>query len=112
MTIKTADLNIAYDGSYYTILGAGGELAEWTEGYEKSMVKNGIAEDGKPIEWFKTTGASINAYAKPKRARDYFPDDLVVLMFKLDGLNVGKLAMFKMQMQDRWFDDVVDNIRA
>ena len=27
----------------------------------------------------------------------------------LDGLDVGKLAIFKLQMGDRWFDDVVDN---
>ena len=31
------------------------------------------------------------------------------MAFPLDGLDVNKLAMFKLQMRDRWFDDIVDN---
>lgn len=30
-------------------------------------------------------------------------------MFANDGLVIPKLAMFKYAMQDRWFDDIVDN---
>lgn len=33
-----------------------------------------------------------------------------MLMFPLDGLNVGKLAMFKIRFGVRWFDDIVDNM--
>lgn len=43
---------------------------------------------------------------------DPFRDDLTVLTFPLDGLHVGKLAMFKLTMEDRWFDDVTDNMTA
>jgi hypothetical protein len=42
---------------------------------------------------------------------EVFASDLTFMFFPLDGLNVGKLAMFKMQMQARWFDDVIDNMR-
>ena len=38
-----------------------------------------------------------------------YDDNLTFLAFPLDGLDVGKLAIFKLQMGDRWFDDVVDN---
>lgn len=116
MTTKTtittatsnADLQKAYDGSYYTILGAGGSLDDWINGYEELMEKAGI---GKPTKWIQTTGGAINSYSKPRRGLARFHPDLVVLMFPLDGLNTGKLAMFKMQMQDRWFDDIADNMR-
>ena len=38
-----------------------------------------------------------------------YPDDLTFLMFPLTGLNMGRLAIFKILMSDRWFDDIVDN---
>lgn len=106
MQTLTNGLEKAYEGSFYTILGAGGDLQEWQDGYEKLLEDNGI---GKPTEWFQTTGAEINAFAGEND--NPFPDDLTCLLFPLDGLNVGKLAMFKLSMGDRWFDDVVDNMR-
>lgn len=104
---KIADLEAAKAGSFYTILGAGGELQDWIDGYEDHMAEQGI---GKPTEWFLTSGGSINDFARPARREDNFPRDLAVLMFPLDGLNTGKLAMFKLVMEDRWFDDIVDNM--
>lgn len=41
-----------------------------------------------------------------------YPDDLNFLAFSLEGLDIGKLAIFKLQAQDRWFDDIVDNNRS
>ena len=38
-----------------------------------------------------------------------YPDDITFLAFPLDGLDIGKLAMFKLKMGDRWFDDIIDN---
>lgn len=38
-----------------------------------------------------------------------FKNDLKFLAFPLDGLNVGKLAMFKLKMGDRWSDDIIAN---
>lgn len=108
-TITTLDdLAKAYDGSYYTIEGAGGDLNEWVEGYEGLLAEEGI---GKPVEWFTTTGAAVNLYAHPSNPNDLYKFDLTFLMFPLDGLDIGKLAIFKIKMQDRWFDDIVQNMR-
>lgn len=100
------ELQVAYDGSYYLISGAGGNLKEWVDGYEDMLNEAGI---GKPVKWFQTTGAAINLYAGGNF--DPFPLDLTCLLFPLDGLDVGRLAIFRLQMQDRWFDDVIDNMR-
>lgn len=108
--IPTALLDEAMTGSWYTIAGCGGDLNAWTAGYEELMAKEGI---GKPIAWYWTTGAAINEFAGSVKNPDQrFGPDLTVLLFPLDGLNVGKLAMFKLAMQDRWFDDIVENMRG
>jgi hypothetical protein len=123
MTTKTAittitDLKEARKGSYYTILGAGGDLDEWVEGYEEMLAEEKL---GKPSKWYRTTGGAINrfrlkevqAHGKLNVAyNDLFPDDLIVLMFPLTGMRIDRLAIFKLQMQDRWFDDVLDNMRG
>lgn len=111
--MEKADLGKAYEGSWYTILGAGGDLMEWVEGYEEELAGRGI---GKPVGWYRTTGAEINEYAQTGQVKgvppgDLFPADLTVLMFPVDGLNVGKLAIFRIDWGDRWFHDVVDNMR-
>ena len=98
----------AYQGSHYTICGAGGDLDEWVDGYNKLLAEEGI---GTPVCWAQTTGENINNYAATRgTVTDPFQDDLTVLTFPLDGLHVGKLAMFKLTMGDRWFDDVIDNM--
>jgi hypothetical protein len=109
-TVERADLGKAYEGSWYTILGAGGDLMEWVEGYEEELAGRGI---GKPVGWYRTTGAEINEYAGKALIshRAAFPDDLTVLMFPVDGLNVGRLAIFRIDWGDRWFHDVIDNMR-
>lgn len=108
------DLDQAYQGSYYFIAGAGGDLSEWTEGYEKLLREQEI---GTPSTWYRTVGAAVNRYAERRGGfgfqldkGDDFQDDLTILLFPLDGLHPGRLAMFKLAMQDRWFDDVVDNM--
>lgn len=95
----------AYEGSYYTITGCGGDLNEWRQGYEKIMENEEI---GKPVEWIHFTGKEMNeTYGLV--GDNAYPDDLNFLAFPLDSLNVGKLAIFKIRMRDRWFDDIVDN---
>jgi len=106
-------LREAYKGSYYCIAGAGGDLTEWTQGYNAKLEEEGI---GTPVEWFATTGSAVNLFAARQKdaqiiERDQFPLDLTILLFPLDGLNVGRLAYFKLAMEDRWFDDVIDNMR-
>ena len=106
--ITTKDLfTKAYEGSYYTIIGCGGTLRDWTEGYEKLMGKDGI---GKPSGWYQFTGKDMNEHYG-LTGNNRYPDALQFLCFPLDGLNVGKLAIFKLRMGDKWFDDIVDNNR-
>lgn len=95
----------AYSESWYTITGVGGDLQEWKDGYTKLLEGAGI---GTPLEFHTFTGRDYNEAFHTTGANRY-PDDLTFLTFPLDGLHIGKLAMFKLQMQDRWFDDIVDN---
>lgn len=106
MMIYNATLRRAYEGSYYTITGCGGPLDEWKSGYAEMMAEAGI---GKPTEWIEFTGAEMN-YEFELSGDNAYPDDLHFLAFPLTGLNVGRLAAFKIQMHDRWFDDIVENL--
>jgi hypothetical protein len=111
--IQPCELTAATEGSYFTILGAGGDLQEWVDGITDALRE---AQIGTPAAWYVTTGAAINRHAEQGHAviadRDRFQPDLVVLMFPLDGLAVGKLAMFKLQTGAAWFDDILDNMRS
>lgn len=111
--MRNADLKKAKTGSWYFIAGAGGPVSEWVQGYNDLLEKEGI---GRPAEWFRTTGAAVNEYVTdllgtPVHPQDRFPLDLGCLLFPLDGLDAGRLALFKIRMGDRWFDDVVANMR-
>ena len=106
--MKNEILNEAYNGSYYTIIGAGGDIQEWKDGYQKMLNEQGI---GTITKWVEFTGKDINEELELEGVNKY-PNDLHFLAFNLDGLNIGKLAMFKMQMGDRWFDDIVENLRG
>ena len=98
-------LEKAYIGSYYTIIGTGGDLNEWKEGYQELLNKEDI---GKVSEWVSFKGKDVNDYYK---LENKFRDSLNFLAFPLDGLNISKLAIFRIKMQDRWFDDIIDNSR-
>lgn len=107
---RQRQLEMAYDGSFYFIAGCGEPISEWIEGYEKLLDEAGI---GKPVRWYQTTGAAVNRYAGdiPRPDTDYFQEDVTCLLFPLNGLHTGKLAIFKLRMEDRWFDDVIQNMR-
>lgn len=105
--MKNEILNEAYEGSYYTILGCGGDLNEWKNGYQEMLDKEEI---GTISKWVEFTGADMNNELELS-GKDRYPNDLHILAFSLDGLNISKLAMFKIRMGDRWFDDIIDNLR-
>lgn len=105
--MKNKILEEAYRGSYYTIIGCGGDLEEWKNGYQELLTKEGI---GTITKWIEFTGEDMNEELE-LQDNDRFQNDLHFLAFSLDGLNVGRLAMFKIKMRDRWFDDIVDNLR-
>lgn len=102
-------LQAAYRGSFYTICGAGGELSDWVTGMNEALVEDEI---GEPVAWYSTTGSAVNRFAgSGVKPQDQFPEDLTILLFPLEGLDVGKLALFKIKAEDRWFDDVIQNMR-
>lgn len=114
-TLTAADgLDEARAKTYYTIAGVGGPLDQWLTGYGDLMEAEGI---GRPQEWFQTSGVEVNVFARMTlggqiHPQDLFQRDLRLLMFSLDGLDVGRLAIFKLRMQDRWFDDIISNMRV
>ena len=57
MVIKNELLKKAYDGSYYTIIGAGGDLEEWKTGYADMLSEKNI---GSVKEWIVFKGADMN----------------------------------------------------
>ena len=98
-------LDKAYNGSYYTIIGAGGDIEEWKNGYQELLDKEGI---GKVSEWIQFSGKDVND--KYDLINDNkFSNKLTFLVFPLTGLDASKLAMFRLRMDDKWFDDLVDN---
>ena len=97
-----------YDESWYTIIGCGGDLKEWKDGYDKLLNERGI---GVPKEWIHFTGKEMNEEYDLEGDNAY-PDDLNFLAFSLEELDIGKLAILKLQAGDRWFDDIVDNNRS
>lgn len=99
-------LNEAYKGNYYTIIGCGGDLNEWKEGYAK-ILKD--AEIGTIRHWIEFTGADMNNVYGLTGDNAYQPD-LHFLAFRLEkDMNINKLAFLKLRLGDRWFNDIVDN---
>ena len=105
MIFENETLQKAYDGSYYTIVGAGGDLQEWKDFYSKALEEQGI---GSISVWIDFTGKKVNDELGLTGDNRY-DDNLHFLAFSLDGLDVAKLALFKLRMGDRWFDDIVNN---
>ncbi len=107
MNIQNKVLRKAYEGSYYTIIGAGGDLQECKDGYNELLEKEEIGHVN-DNDFITFSGKDMNDEFNLTGDNRY-PDDLTFLAFPLDNLNISKLAIFKLKMQDRWFDDVVDN---
>lgn len=106
-----ADLAKARAGSYLTLIGTGGDLQDWVDGVTGMLQDEEI---GTPQAWYQTTGAAVNRYAGDDvDPDDQFPDDLTFLLVPLDGLHIGRLAMFRLTcgLDARWFDDLIDNMR-
>lgn len=93
-----------YENSAYTIIGVDG-IQEWIEGVTKLLEQESI---GTPTLWYTFLGEDMNEFYSLTGSNRY-PDDLHFLAFDIIGLDIGKLAMFKLVHRDRWFDDIVDN---
>lgn len=94
-----------YNEAWYTIEGAGGNLDDWEKGYQDLLDQEGI---GKVRKWVTYTGKDMNEWAQLTEDNAY-PDNFTFISFSLDGLDLNKLAIFKLKMKDRWFNDIVDN---
>lgn len=103
----------AENGSWFTILGAGGDLSEWVTGITDAMAERDL---GRPVRWYQTNGAVVNEYATQKKGPivddDRLPGGTVVLMFPLEGLPISRMAIFRIQYDARWFDDVISNMET
>lgn len=106
-----------YENSAYTIIGCGGDLAEWKTGYNELLHGAGILPENVNLPedaWYPTFyGKDMNA-TFGLTGNNAYQDDLVFLAFDWHALpelvnNMNMLAMFKLRCEDRWFDDVVDN---
>lgn len=101
----------AYKGSYYTITGCGGDLKDWREGYNR-LIKEGVDPnfDIDKEDLFFFSGKDINNWLGLKGDNRY-RDDLTFMTFSYETCSnsIVALAMFKLRMEDRWLDDIVDN---
>ena len=102
---KNFDFDTMYRESWYTISGTGGDLEDWINGYQEILDSEDI---GKIKKWVTFTGKDMNDFYN-LTGKTKYPNNFQFLAFPLKGLNMGKLAMLKMKMKDRWFDDIVDN---
>lgn len=94
-------LEQALKGSYYTIVDAGEAVEECLDIYIDTI-------GGTPDYFVLTTGAKVNAFAATKgKVVEPFRDDLTVLMFPLDGLDLQNLITCMIGNVDSWFDDVI-----
>lgn len=109
MTTKSQFAN-AYFGSYYTIIGAGGDPQDWINGYNNAIQKSldpyfDITQEDVLV----FSGAEMNSLLN-LTDKNRYSDDLTFISFSFNTCHqIGKLAFFKMQNGDRWFDDIVAN---
>lgn len=80
-------------------------MTEWTDGLQEIFDREGV---GTVAQWYHTTGGVVNR-RYGLSGDNAFKDDLSILMFAYDGMDVGKLAMLKLMHGDRWFTDIIDN---
>jgi hypothetical protein len=99
--------NEFYKGWHLTIEGAGSDngFQDWFDGINEQLKKREI---GQFKEMFIFTGKQMNTVYRLTGSNAY-PSDLTMIAIPLDGLDQGKLAMFKLQFGARWFTDIVDN---
>lgn len=103
-----AILKTLENNSAFTIEGAGGDLNDWMKGINELLAEKNIGQ----VDTFYTFSGKLMNDTYNLTGSNRYPDDFTFLCFKLDGLDIGKLAMFKLQFGARWLDDIVDNNNA
>lgn len=92
-------------GSFYTVVGAGGDLQEWCKAFVKLLSERGISA---PKYFTSFTGEEMNSHYRLIGENKYLAD-LTFFAFPITDMEIGSLALFKIKMGDRWFDDIVNN---
>ena len=104
--VKDADtLCELENASAFTVIGAGGDLNEWCIGLNEMLANEKI---GQVTEFYRFKGKLMNKTYE-LAGNTAYNEDITFLSFKLDGLDIGKLAMFKLKFGARWLDDIVSN---
>ena len=89
-------INLYEKKDYLVIQGCGGDLKEWVTGISEMLIENEVA----------TKDFKFN------KVYTFKNDGLINLIFPLDNLNIGKLAILRLKMRDfgaMWLSDYVDN---
>lgn len=113
--LPMADLDEVFGGTTWLLL-VGVDPEGWAEGFTELMKESGI---GEPRQWYRSTGARMNAYLwpndNPRNGRhDYFKARAGFAMCSLDGLDPGRLAMLRLRYVEnaKWSDDFLANQRG
>lgn len=108
--INTSDMGFVdmaqtlYDCSAFTFIGIAIE-SDTLHQINDCMVGAGL---NYVDEFYTYTGNDMNKLYD-LHGDNRYPNDLHFLSFKNDNQDIGKLAMFKLRIGARWFDDIVDN---
>lgn len=83
------------------LLGAGGDIKDWINGVSAHLHEQRIATSGKPSELWKDAYTLTTSGGRT---------DLALIFGDKNALNIGKLAMWRLQMGDvSWISDYLVN---
>ena len=97
-----------YNNSAFTFEGLGfDDFDELKDQINECLEEENIGTV-KSENFFTYSGKDMNDYYHLTGTNRY-PDTLTFVSFLLDDLDIGKLAMFKLRIGARWFDDIVNS---
>ena len=97
-----------YNNSAFTFEGLGfDDFDELKDQINECLEEENIGTV-KSENFFTYSGKDMNDYYHLTGTNRY-PDNLTFVSFLLDSLDIGKLAMFKLRIGARWFDDIVNS---
>lgn len=97
-----------YNGSAFTFEGLGFDSFDELKDQINEILEQENIGRVKSENFFTYKGKDMNDYYLLTGSNRY-PDDLTFVSFLNDGLDIGRLAMFKIRIGARWYDDIVSN---
>lgn len=101
---NSKDLKHLYDTSAFTFVGL------MTDDKNIQLMLDSLKEYGlkDTPDIYVVEGSLMNSYYG--LTKDPYPEDLHIVALPVDQFSdVGRLAIFKLRIGARWFDDIVDN---